>query len=156
MSLLQKLIGAGLRPRVRAKARGKSYQDVIADLKATRDRLMPKIEAATDTAGNREALNHFVGIERWSLSRIRVARGAPFELDSYRGYRLPDSATLAELQQAFRDVRAESIALAGQLLEEGVDPHVTIRHNDLGELDVVEWFTYLVDHSSREIIRIRT
>jgi hypothetical protein len=156
VSLLQKLIGAALRPRVKAKARGKTYTDVFADLQATRDRLIPTIAAAADTAGNREALNHFVGIERWSLSRIRVARGAPFELDSYRGYRLPETATLAELQQAFRDVRAESIALAGQLHEEGVDPRVTVRHNDLGDLDVVEWFTYLADHSSREIIRIRT
>jgi hypothetical protein len=156
MSLLQKLIGAALRPRVRAKARGKTYQDVIADLMAARDNLMPKIMAATDTASNREALNHFVGIERWSLSRVRVAQGAPFKLDSYRGYRLPETATLVELQQAFRDVRAESIALASELRDTGVDPRVTIRHNDLGELDIVEWFTYLTDHSSREIIRIRT
>lgn len=156
MSFLQKLIGAALRPRVMAKARGKSYADVIIDLETSRDRLMPKIEAARDSAGNREALNHFVGIERWSLSRIRVARGAKFVLDSYRGYRLPDTATLGELQQAFRDTRAESLALAKRLEDEAVDRSFTVKHNDLGDLTVIEWFVYLVDHSSREIIRIRT
>ncbi|HLU83702.1 MAG TPA: hypothetical protein VKZ43_09890 [Trueperaceae bacterium] len=156
MSFLQKLIGASLRPRVRAKARGKSYQDVIVDLETSRDKLMPKLAAAKDTAGNREALNHFAGIERWSLSRIRVAAGAKFELDSYRGYRLPDTAALSELQQAFRDARAESLELAKRLLDEGVDPATTIQHNDLGDLTVIEWFVYLIDHSSREIIRIRT
>lgn len=155
MSLLQKLIGAGLRPRVRGKARSKTVHDVIEDLESARDRLMPRIMAAKDTAGNREALNHFVGIERWSLSRIRVAQGRPFTLDSYRGYRLPDDATLTQLQQAFRDVREESIALARELAEVGVDEQLTIKHNDLGDLTVVEWFVYLADHSSREIIRIR-
>lgn len=156
MSLLQKLIGASLRPRVKARARGKTYQDVIVDLETSRDRLMPKVAAAKDNAGNREALNHFVGIERWSLSRIRVAQGSKFVLDSYRGYRLPDTATLPELQQAFHDVRAEAIALAKQLLDDDLEPNVTIKHNDLGDLNVVEWFQYLTDHSSREIIRIRT
>lgn len=153
---MQKLIGASLRPRTRAKARGKSLQDIIHDLESSRDRLMKRIAAAKDSPGNREALNHFVGIERWSLSRIRVAQGARFELDSYRGYRLPEGATLTELQQTFQDVRAESIALARELLGEGVDHALSIKHNDLGELTVIEWFVYLIDHSSREIIRIRT
>jgi len=112
--------------------------------------------AAKDTAGNREALNHFVGIERWSLSRVRVVLGAPFQLGSYRGYRLPDDATLARLQQAFADVREESIALAHELSAADADLTRTVRHNDLGELTAVEWFVYIVDHSSREIIRIRT
>lgn len=156
MSLLQKMIGAALRPRVRAKAKGLSYQDVIAALETSRDRLMPRIAAARDTAGNREALNHFVGIERWSLSRLRVAQGAPFVLDSYRGYRLPDTASLADLQQAFRDVREEAVALARELAAAGVDPTITVTHNDLRDLSVIEWFVYLIDHSSREIIRIRT
>src|SRR5690606_3129812 len=118
VSFLQKLIGASLRPRVKARARGKSYPDVIVDLETSRDTLMPRIAAAKDSAGNREALNHFVGIERWSLSRIRVAQGSKFELDSHRGYRLPDTATLGELQQAFRDARAESLALARRLQDE--------------------------------------
>lgn len=156
MSLLQKMIGAGLRPRVRGRAKGKSLQDVIVDLERARDALTPRIMAAKDTAGNREALNHFVGIERWSLSRVRVVLGAPFQLGSYRGYRLPDDATLARLQQAFADVREESIALAHELSAADADLTRTVRHNDLGELTAVEWFVYIVDHSSREIIRIRT
>jgi len=82
--------------------------------------------------------------------------GAPFTLDSYRGYRLPDEATLQQLQDAFATVREESVALARELASAAVDPGQTIRHNDLGDLTVVEWFVYIIDHSSREIIRIRT
>lgn len=149
------MIGAAMRPRVKAKARGKTYQEIITDLEQTRDMLLPLIDAVKDSPGNREALNHWVGIERWSLSRIRVAQGAPFVLDSYRGYRLPDTATLAELQQAFRDTRAETLALARQLLASGADPTVTIKHNDFGDLNVIEWFVYLNDHSRRERIRLR-
>lgn len=117
---------------------------------------MPRILQARDTPGNREALNHFIGIERWSLSRLRVAQGAPFKLDSYRGYRLPDDASLAELQATFGDVRDESIAMARAMDVSGVDPEIKVRHNDLGDLSVLEWFAYIDDHSRREIIRIRT
>lgn len=155
MSLLQKLIGAGLRPRVRGKARSVTLADVPGRLAAARDQLMPRIRRAKDTPDNREALNHFVGIERWSLSRIRVAQGKPFVRDSYRGYRLPDTASLKELQDAFAATREESIALARELAATGVDPRLTVRHNDLGDLSVVEWFVYLEDHSRREIVRIR-
>lgn len=156
MSIMQKLIGAGLRPLVRRKARGATLEGLAQRLEASREALMPRIFQARDTPGNREALNHFVGIERWSLSRLRVAQGAPFNLDSYRGYRLTDGAKLAELQQAFGDVREESIAMARAMDVSGVDPEIKVRHNDLGELSVLEWFAYINDHSRREIVRIRT
>lgn len=155
MSLLQRLIGMMLRPRVRGKARDATLEDLIARMAKSRDELLPRIRRAKDTAGNREALNHFVGIERWSQSRIRVAQGAPFELDSYHGYRLPESASLAELQDAFAETREGSIALARELQAADVDVEQKVRHNDLGELSVLEWFAYLDDHSRREIIRIR-
>src|SRR5690606_27594980 len=144
-----------LRPRVRGKARRTSFEGWAERLRTSRDELMPRIRNAKDTTGNREALNHFVGIERWSQSRIRVAKGEPFELDSYHGYRLPDTASIAELQDAFAATRESSIALASELANSAVDPDRKIRHNDLGELSVLEWFAYLDDHSRREIIRIR-
>lgn len=156
MSLMQKLIGAGLRPHVRRKARGATLHDLAERLQASRDELMPRIRAAKDTPGNREALNHFTGIERWSLSRLHVALGSPFTLDSYRGYRLPDSASLTDLQEAFAAAREESIALARSMDLDGADPEITVRHNDLGPLTVREWFAYIDDHLRREIIRIRT
>jgi hypothetical protein len=156
VSIVQKLIGMGLRPRVRKKARGRSLEELARRLEASREQLMPRILAARDTPGNREALNHFIGIERWSLSRVRIARGAVFQLDSYRGYRPPELSTLSELQVGFRDAREETIALARELDSAGVDPHISVRHNDLGELSILEWFAYIDDHSRREIIRIRT
>jgi len=155
MNLVQKLIGAMLRPRVRGKARGATIDQVIERLQASRDELMPRIKRAQDTAGNREALNHFVGIERWSQSRIAVARGEPFKDDTYHGYRLPEGASLAELQDAFAATRERSIAVAQELRNHHVDLAQKVRHNDLGDLSVLEWFVYLDDHSRREIIRIR-
>lgn len=144
-----------LRPRVRAKARGTTVAEQAERLGESRDRLMPRIRRAADTPGNREALNHFVGIERWSLRRVRVATGEPFVRDGYRGYRLPDTATLVELQSAFAAVREESIALARELAAGAIDPDLKIGHNDLGELTVVEWLAYIDDHTRREIVRIR-
>ena len=156
MSWIQKAIGALLRPRVIGKARGTNLEEMALRLEASRDELLPRIMAANDTPGNREALNHFVGIERWSQSRLRVAEGEPFELDSYRGYRLPDDATLVELQQAFATTREATIEMARKFAAGGVDPQQKIRHNDLGELSVLEWFAYVDDHHLRERLRIRT
>ena len=148
-----------LRRRVRGKARGTTIAEQAERLEESRERLLPRIRRAADTPGNREALNHFVGIERWSLSRIhsriRVTKGEPLVLDSYHGYRLPENATLEELQDTFAAVRDESIALARELAASGVDPNLKIPHNDLGELTVVEWFAYIDDHTRREIVRIR-
>lgn len=155
MSLVQRLIGAGLRLHVRRKARNQSLDEVIRSLEEFGGSLDERIASAPDTAGNREAVNHWVGIERWSLSRIRVAQGAPFELDSYRGYRAAEDATLAELREAMRATRAETLSLARELNAGGFDPELRIRHNDLGELTVVEWFAYIDDHTRREIIRLR-
>ena len=136
-------------------APGRALRELIERMEASRDELLPRIRRAKDTASNREALNHFVGIERWSQSRIAVAKGEPLELDSYHGYRLPDTASLEELQDAFAQTREDSIALARELDAAGIDVERKVPHNDLGELSVLEWFAYLDDHSRREIIRIR-
>lgn len=144
-----------LRPRVRGKARGATLSELIERMQRSRDDLLPRINRAEDTPGNREALNHFVGIERWSQSRIAVAKGEPLTMDSYHGYRQPDAASLEELQAAFAQTREDSIALARELQAAGADVDIKVPHNDLGELSVLEWFVYLDDHSRREIIRIR-
>lgn len=155
MSLLQKIIGAGLRPRVRGRAKGKTLEQEADQLAASRDVLLPRIMAAPDTPGNREALNHWVGIERWSLHNVRQWREPPAAPESYRRFRLPDGASLTQLQEAFVAVREESIGLARELARTGADPGAVVRHKDLGPLTLVEWFEYIDDHTRREIIRLR-
>ncbi len=156
MNVMQKVIGFFLRPYTRRRAQGKTIGQVIAELESTRDEIMPRIDRAEDSDANREALNHFIGIERWAANRIRVAMGqAKFELDSNRRYRLPDGASLAELQSAFRAAREETLELAREVQRSRLDTSTSIRHNDLGPLTVTEWFVYIRDHSVREVVRIR-
>lgn len=113
MNVMQKMIGFFLRPYTRRRAQGMTIEQVITDLEATRDEIMPRIDRAQDSDASREVINHFIGIERWAANRIRVAMGqAEFELDSNRRYRLPDDAPLAELQSAFRAAREETLELA--------------------------------------------
>lgn len=155
MSWLQKLIGAGLRPRVRARARGKSLEELADGLAASYARLGPLYERALDTPANRESFNHWLGIERWSQRRLRVARGEEFVRDRYHGYRLPDMATLDDLRAAFAATREESVALAREFAAAGVDADLTVPSNDLGDLSVAEWFAYIEDHASRERVRLK-
>lgn len=155
MSKVQRIIGALIRPAVKLRARGRSPVELLERLEASRQLLESRVIRAHDTPGNREAINHIVGIERWGQSRLKLVPGGETDLDSYRGYRLPDDSDLASLQSAFVDTRAETIRLVRELSEAGVDPQCKVRHNDLGDLTLVEWLIYLDDHAKRESIRIR-
>jgi len=155
MSTVQRLIGMALRPMVRRKAQGLTLEAAVSSLEEFGTTLDARISRAPDTPGNREAVNHWVGIERWSLRRVRVAQGEPLVLDGYRGYREPDGATLAELDGAMRTAREATLALARELQRTGFDHALTIPHNDLGPLTVIEWFVYIDQHTRREIVRLR-
>lgn len=156
MSLIQRIIGAGLRPHVRRKARGASLEDLTIRLEASMAQvLQPRMERAADTSANRETLNHWVGIERWSLSRVRVAQGDQFLEGSYHPFREPEDAAFQDLKSAFVQARAQTLALAREFQRSGFDPELTIPHNHLGALSVTEWFAYIEDHSRREAIRLR-
>ena len=155
MSFVQKVIGALLRPRVRRRARGKTLEQLAEQLEASRDRLLPRMLAASDTPGNREALNHWVGIERWSLARVRRWQDPPTVLEPYHSYRLPEGSSLEDLQEAFARTREESIGLARELARSGADQQAVVPHHDLGPLTLVEWFEYIDDHTRREIVRLR-
>ncbi len=155
MSVLQRLIGLALRQLVRRKAQGLSLEAVVASLEEYGTTLDARIAHAPDTPANREVVNHWVGIERWSLRRVRVARGEPLVLDGYRAYREPEGATLPELNGAMRAAREATLALARDLQRTGFDHGLTIPHNHLGPLTVVEWFVYIDQHTRREAIRLR-
>lgn len=156
MSLLQRLIGAGLRPHVRRKARGKTIAEIAAALESSMDQVLrPRLERVHGTAANRETVNHWLGIERWSLSRVRVAQGHPFVAGSYHSFRLPEGSSWQQLCSAFYDARHATLQLATELERNGFDARLTIDHNHLGPLTVLEWLTYIEDHSRREVIRLR-
>ncbi len=155
MSTVQRLIGMALRQLVRRKARGQTLETVITSLEEFATTLDARIASSADTAGNREAVNHWLGIERWSLRRIRVVQGEQFIRDVYRGYREPDGATLTQLAGAMRTTRGATLGLARELQRNGFDHALTIVHNDLGPLTVIEWFVYIDQHTRREIVRLR-
>ena len=154
MSTTGRMIGRLIRISTRRRARRVDLPGVIERLEASREVVEERMTRAADSAANREAINHIIGIERWGRDRLaRAGRGEQYEMDSYRDYRLPDSAGLAELRSAFASTRAETLRFARDLSAD--DAQRTVRHNDLGELTVVEWFVYLDDHAKRESLRIR-
>ncbi|HEX7004556.1 MAG TPA: hypothetical protein VF168_10265 [Trueperaceae bacterium] len=155
MSTLQRIVGAFLRPYTRRRAKNLPLSAAIERLEESKQVVAKRFADAKDTPANREAMNHVTGIERWGQSRLRVAMGAPLQIDSYRGYRLPEDASIEDLRLAFRETRNGTLALARELQDQDVDLMTTVRHNDLGELTVVEWLAYLDDHGMRESLRIR-
>lgn len=131
-------------------AHGKGLDRLAADLEASGATMDARLARAGDTPANRDAIAHWVGIERWSQRRLRVALGEPFLEDGHRPYRPDEASGVAALRRAFAETRAETLALVGRLRAAGVDPSVTVRHNDLGDMTVAGWLAYLVQHPEQE------
>ena len=150
MRILQRLIGMMRRPMAERHAGGKSIAELADELEASGRVMDERMAGKPDTPGNREAIAHWVGIERWGQRRLRVALGEPLVEDAYHPYR-PDKAEGVEaLREAFAETREGTVALARDLADEGVDPERTIRHNDLGDLSVRGWLAYLIQHPEQE------
>lgn len=150
MRILQTLIGLMRRPMAERHAGGKGIAELADELEASGGEMDRRIEGKPDTPGNREAIAHWVGIERWGQRRLKVALGEPFVQDTYHPYRPDKEDGVEALRKAFAETREEAVALARRLASEGVDPDRTIRHNDLGDLSVRGWLAYLIQHPEQE------
>ena len=150
MRLLQRLIGIFRHVIAERHARGKDLAQLAAELEASGRLMDAKLAAAGDTPGNREAIAHWVGIERWGQRRLRVALGEPLVEDAYHPYRPDRDEGVVALRRAFSDTRDETVALSRRLRDAGIDPATTVRHNDLGDLSVGGWLAYLIQHPEQE------
>jgi len=131
-------------------ARARAIAELADELEASGQELDRRMKGRPDTPGNREAGAHWVGIERWGQRRLRVALGEPFVEDTYHPYRPDLDEDFEALRGAFAETRAETVALARCLAENGVDPEMIVRHNDLGDLSVGGWLAYLIQHPDQE------
>lgn len=150
MRPLQRLIGLFRRPMAELQARGTSLEQLADDLAASGQVMDARIAGRPDSGINREAVAHWVGIERWGQRRLRVALGEELVMDAYHPYRPDVNDGIEVLRDAFAATREETVALARRLHDEGVDPDMTIRHNDLGDLSVRGWLGYLIQHPEQE------
>ena len=132
------------------RARGKDIAQLAAELEASGDTMNARLTGVADTPGNRDAIAHWVGIERWGQRRLRVALGEALLDDGHHPYRPDETDGVEALRRAFTETRAETLALARELRAAGVDPSTTVRHNDLGELTVTGWLAYLLQHPEQE------
>lgn len=152
MRPVQRLIGLVRRFMAERHARGRTIEQLAGELEESGRAMDAKIAGKPDTRDNREAVAHWVGIERWSQRRLRVALGERFVQDEYYGYRPDVEAGLEALRATLAETRAETVRLAYRLHEAGVDPTRKIRHNDMGEVSVTGWLSYLVQHPVQESI----
>lgn len=156
MRLLQRLIGAFRRPMAERHARGKDIAQLAAELEASGEVMDARLAEARDTPANRDAIAHWVGIERWGQRRVRAVLGEPLLDDGHHPYRPNEADGIEALRRAFTETRAQTIALAHEVLAAGIDPSTTVRHNDLGALTVTGWLAYLLQHPEQESrVRLR-
>lgn len=150
MRIVQRLIGLLRRPMAERHARGKTLAELADELEDSGHELDRRMAGRADTPAHREAVAHWVGIERWGQRRLRVALGEPFVEDTYHPYRPELEEGFEALRARFAETRAETVALARRLDERGVDPTRIVPHNDLGDLSVRGWLAYLLQHPDQE------
>lgn len=148
------LLGFGLRVMTNWNARGKTLGSMRRRLEQAGTQLAQQYRAAPTSAANLERARHIIGIERWGQARLRTLLGVPAQHVEYDNYRPDEVDTMAALGDALAATRAETLALVDSL-QAANKANATVRHNDLGELDVIHWLVYLNDHANRESMLIR-
>ncbi|ULH15744.1 DinB family protein [Deinococcus sp. KNUC1210] len=135
-----------------------SYAELAQRLERGGVELTARFERAGESAGNRKALRHIIGIERWGTARIeRMNAGGPAaELDGHRSYKPPRDASWAELLADLQTTRAHTVDLARRLDTSPPAEGVTVPHNDLGDLTPKGWLRYLALHANIESRRVRS
>ena len=136
-------------------ASSRSLGELTATLQASGEGLARRFAGAEGNDKNREKLRHIISIERWGQRRLRVGLGEPFVADESRAYSPAPDTEWNALQGEFSQVRGETLELADRLSREGVDPTVTVPHNQFGPLTLRGWLRYLETHASFEGKRIR-
>ena len=135
-------------------ARKMSYDDYATALKKNGDAVANRIENGANADKAHSVATHFIGIEKWAQSRLRVALGEPFKADEYDAYRPAKELDYAELLPIFRETRAESIALAQQLAAQNVPTSTRVKHNQFGDFSTRAWLHYIMSHGDFESKRL--
>ena len=148
------LIGTILRTVTERNARDKSYADFERALNSTGATVIGRFTASADTPAHRQAGRHITGIEAWSQSRLRVPLGAALQMDEYDDYAPDENLDMAALVSVYRQTREETAALTRELEAAGVALTQTVPHNDLGDLTVAGWLSYIISHAGRESRRL--
>jgi hypothetical protein len=150
MRFAQRVIGLFRRAMAQRHARGQAVEGLAAELEASGRAMDARLAGLSDTPGHRAALAHWMGIERCGQRRLRVALGEPYRDDVHHPYEPDEADGVVALRQSFADARVDTVELAHRLHEAGVHPATTVRHSDLGDLSIVGWLAYLLQHPEQE------
>lgn len=128
----------------------KSVDDLLTELDASGSRITQSLMDKTPTERNYRVLSHIIGIERWGQSRLTVLEGDPFVGGEYDPYRPPVGLSWNELQDQFKDTRAETLRIVKRIGDRPESPdYMTALHNDFGELNLTAWAFYLRIHAEQ-------
>lgn len=139
-------------------AKKMTVDELIGQLRDNHPKLLAQVSAAADNEDNRKQLSHAIGIERWGQSRLRVALGAPLNMEEYNGYRPAREVPMNELVEQFDATRQETLKIAGELTAVNQsDSNIgnqKVEHNMMGGMTVRSWLYYLDMHSNFELKKV--
>ncbi len=130
--------------------------DQIADrLHEDATPLAKHLSTARDNDTNRAQLSRAIGAERWGHTRLKAFLGEALSEDTPDSLRPLDHLNWDMLTAQFWSTRKDTVALARQLAEAGIDETATVPHPDQGDLTARAWLHHMMAHTKKEIKRIR-
>ncbi len=149
------IVGKVLAALVEMQGRRAPVSEWGARLANSAEAVAGRLATAPDTAKNRDLAAHIIGIERWGQRRLRMLLGEPPIRDEYDRYRPDAEQNLAALADVFRQTRAETVRVIAELEAAGCVPTTTAPHNDLGNVSIRGWLSYLDGHAAMESRKLR-
>ena len=128
----------------------KSLAATISEADLGGQTIAATLATKTDTPQNRNQLRHIIGIERWGQRRLKTMLNEPPIQDEYDGYQPAETLDLAALRDDFARTRAETIALARTIEQQGLANTAKANHNMMGDISLNTWLRYLVSHANFE------
>ena len=128
----------------------KSLAATISEADQGGQTIAATLATKTDTPQNRNHLRHLIGIERWGQRRLKTMLNEPPIQDEYDGYQPAETLDLAALRDDFARTRAETIALARTIEQQGLANTAKANHNMMGDISLNTWLRYLVSHANFE------
>ena len=135
--------------------RKRSFEALAQELESSNTRIQERLAGFSPRAEDQERLRHIIGIERWGQRRLCVFLGEPFVMDGHHPYKPAETLDWPALLDAFKETRAQTLAMIDALSKPGAEEVATVMHNEFGALSARGWLKYLSGHAASEAKRIK-
>ena len=132
-----------------------SFDELAQELETTSTQMLERLAGVSPQPKDHTRLRHIIGIERWGQRRLHVFLGEPFVMDGHHPYKPDESLDWPALLDAFKETRAQTLAMIDPLSQADTAGTASVEHNEFGAFSARGWLKYLSGHATSEAKQIK-